>query len=70
MTTEPADEESAISEIVERLEERFPQSSPETVRAAVEDARQHFSRAKVKDFVPLFIEREARARLERPLPPS
>ncbi|WZH35600.1 MAG: hypothetical protein PIR02_12530 [Microbacterium enclense] len=61
-------QESAISEIVERLKEQFPGISPQTVRAAVDAARDHFSRARIKDFVPLFIEREARAHLERPLP--
>lgn len=68
MTTEPADMDAAIAEIVERLEERYPHQPIEVIRTAVVGARDHFSRAKVKDFVPLFIEREARARLERPLP--
>lgn len=36
-------------------------------RSTVEDAREHFSRARVKGSVPLFIEREAMAGLERPI---
>lgn len=68
MNAESSDSEAVITEIVERLEERFPRTSPDAVRAAVDAAREQFSRARVKDFVPLFIEREARARLERPLP--
>lgn len=68
MTTEPGDIDAAIAEITERLEERYPHHHIETIRAAVGDARDHFARAKVKDFVPLFIEREARARLEHPAP--
>lgn len=68
MNAESSDSEAVITEIVERLEGRFPRTSPDAVRAAVDTAREQFSRARVKDFVPLFIEREARARLERPLP--
>ena len=56
-----------MTEIIERLEERFPTESPQRIRVVVDEVRDHFSRARVKDFVPLFIEREARARLERPL---
>lgn len=59
--------DAAIAEITERLEEGYPHHGIETIRAAVDEARDHFARAKVKDFVPLFIEREARARLERPV---
>ncbi len=58
------DESKAISEIVERLRERFPEASPESVAAAVEYARTTFSEAKVRDFVPVLIEKEAKARLK------
>ncbi|AUG29809.1 hypothetical protein JVX92_02135 [Microbacterium hominis] len=67
MSTQPADPEAVIQEIVERLEVRFPNAPASAVRAAVEEARDHFSRARVKDFLPVLIEREAKARLERPL---
>ncbi len=58
------DENKAISEIVERLRERFPDASPESVADAVEYARATFSAAKVRDFVPVLIEKEAKARLK------
>lgn len=67
MESSSADPDAAISEIIERLESRYPTIDPHDVRTAVEAARQHFARARVKDFVPLFIERDARARLERPI---
>lgn len=68
MNVESSDSEAVITEIVERLEERFPRTSHDAICAAVDAAQAQFSRARVKDFVPLFIEREARARLERLLP--
>lgn len=58
------DESKAISEIVERLRERFPDASLEAVTDAVEYARTTFSGAKVRDFVPVLIEKEAKARLK------
>lgn len=67
MNEQASDPEAVITEITERLEARFPHVEPARVRATVEAARDHFSRARVKDFVLLFIEREARARLERPI---
>ena len=67
MSSADPNEAAVIDEIVERLETRFPNRSSGAVRSAVEEARAHFSQARVKDFVPLFIEREAKARLERPV---
>lgn len=58
------DESKAISEIVQRLQEQFPAVSPESVTDAVERARATFSGAKVRDFVPVLIEKEAKARLK------
>ncbi|WP_458040628.1 MULTISPECIES: three-helix bundle dimerization domain-containing protein [Bacteria] len=57
------DESKAISEIVQRLREQFPAASPESVTDAVEYARATFSGAKVRDFVPVLIEKEAKALL-------
>lgn len=67
MSSADPNEAAVIDEIVERLESRFPHQSSGAIRSAVEEARLHFARARVKDFVPLFIEREAKARLERPV---
>ncbi|MFL0565423.1 three-helix bundle dimerization domain-containing protein [Microbacterium sp. 179-I 1D1 NHS] len=56
-----------MEEIVQRLSERFPDTPAPEITQAVSDARRRFDRAKIRDFVPVLIEREARARLERPL---
>lgn len=61
------DHESYVEEIVERLEERFPRRPAGEVRQAVSEAVRRFERARVKDFIPVLVEREAKARLERPL---
>jgi hypothetical protein len=67
MSLGPTQEGRAIEEIIERLSDRYPKATPEQVQHAVADAQRHFNRAAVRDFVPILIEREARARLERPL---
>lgn len=58
------DEEKAVGEIVERLHERFPDASLEAVHEAVGKARASFDTAKVRDFVPVLIEKEAKAWLK------
>lgn len=67
MTREAIDEDREVEDIIERLSARFPSLSTATVTEAVTAARSSFERAKVRDFVPVLIEREARARLENPL---
>lgn len=59
-----AHEERAIAEIVDRLQERFPDAAPEAVAAAIANARATFANAKVRDFVPVLIEKEAKAHLK------
>jgi anti-sigma-K factor RskA len=58
------DEDKAIAEIVERLQERFPALSPETVTTVVNETRASFEGSKVRDFVPVLIEKEAKKRLK------
>jgi hypothetical protein len=58
------DEGKAIAEIHERLRERFPDAGDEAIASAIEHARASFESAKVRDFVPVLIEKEAKARLK------
>ena len=58
------DEEKAIAEIVERLQERFPDKSDADIRDAVDKAMATFQSAKVRDFVPVLVEKEAKAHLK------
>lgn len=59
-----AHEERAIAEISDRLQERFPDATAESVAAAIANARATFADAKVRDFVPVLIEKEAKAHLK------
>lgn len=65
MTRENLDEEHAIADVMARLGERFPAATHEQISTAVGEARAGFEGAKVRDFVPVLIERDARARLEK-----
>jgi hypothetical protein len=67
MTREPSDEDKAIADVIERLQARFPQTAEIEIDGAVRDAQRSFERARVRDFVPVLVEREARARIERPI---
>lgn len=58
------DEDKAIAEIVDRLQERFPDKPRESIVDAIEKARATFDDAKVRDFVPVLIEKEAKAHLK------
>lgn len=67
MTRELIDEDEAAQDIIDRLATRFPHVPAQRIVDAVNEARHHFERARVRDFVPVLIEREARARLENPI---
>jgi hypothetical protein len=58
-----SDEERAIGEVVDRLAKQFPQVPEKAVEQAVSQSRPEFDEVPIRDFVPLFVERGARARL-------
>ena len=62
-----AEEERAISEVVERLAKRFPQLPVDQVASTVERSRPEFDAAPIREYVPLFVERSAKNRLRRQL---
>jgi hypothetical protein len=59
-----------LSQVVDKLAERFPGSPRESLRAAAERARAHFADATVTGFLEVLIEREVRAGLAQPRPES
>lgn len=61
-----AHEAREIDEVVERLQVRFPGIDRDQVRAAVTDAHHAFDGRPIRDFVPVFVERAARASLSNP----
>ena len=60
-----AHESRELNEVVERLLQRFPDMPEERVRSAVIKAHQEFVNNPIRDFVPVFVERSARAELSQ-----
>ena len=56
------DEHQALEQVRSRLVERFPQVPAETVHLTVQDVHSRFD-GRVRDYVPILVEREAKARL-------
>lgn len=59
----PEEEARAVDEVARRLAIRFPQISSDTVSRTVKDAHAEFANSRIRDFVPLFVERNARDHL-------
>jgi hypothetical protein len=56
-------EESRIAELVERLKAIYPTLPADTVAQVVNDMRDAFHGSRIREYVPLFVERRARAAL-------
>lgn len=56
---------TAIKHVVDRLKESFPTLPPDTVTLVVHHNHARFDGRRVRDFVPLFVERDARTELSR-----
>ena len=59
-----SEEDRAIAEAAERLIKAFPGLSPATIERAVAESRPEFEGNPIRDFVPLFVERAAKHRLQ------
>jgi len=53
-------EQTAIAEITQRLHLEFPGAEPGVVENAIEQAHARFETSRIRDYVPLFVERDAR----------
>jgi hypothetical protein len=58
-------EEQLVAQVVERLAFRYAQVPVEQISLAVHNARAQFEQSRVRDFVPLLIERLAHEELTR-----
>jgi hypothetical protein len=63
MTRESLNEDDAIAGVVDRLSERFPDRPRPEISDTVDDVRHGFDDAKLRDFVPVLVEKGARDRL-------
>jgi hypothetical protein len=58
-------EQQIIDQIAERLSGMYTTVSPDAVSRLVHEAFARFNGRPVRDFVPLFVERSAKAELEK-----
>jgi hypothetical protein len=56
-------EQAALTHVEERLTSTYADLPPERVSAIVQKARARFDQSPIRDFVPLLVERRARAEL-------
>ncbi len=54
-----------IEQVVDRLAATYPDLAHDDVAHAVHRAYEHFSDSRVREFIPLLVERRARADLSR-----
>ena len=62
---EKTSEQTAIGEVVERVTDKHPRVSPATVADVVHKMHIKFDGRPVRDFVPLFVERNAQTELAK-----
>lgn len=56
-------EQAAINNLIERLSKQFPELPADEIRKAVCGEYEGFEASKVRDFVPILVERAARREL-------
>lgn len=57
-------EDQAVRQISDRLKARYVTTAPASIDAAVDSARENRRDARIRDFVTIFIERQARTTLD------
>lgn len=65
MTHEPPSRDSAITEIAGRLSAHYPAIAASTVREIVTETYDEFADARVRDFVEVLVEKQAKKRLKQ-----
>jgi hypothetical protein len=58
---ERAEEQRQIDQVVDRLTELFPYVPDHVISETVDSAHHRFDGARIREFVPLFVERHCRA---------
>ncbi len=58
-------EATVIAEIERRLESKYPEFPPHEVKQIVQTAHARFADSRIRDFVPLFVERHAAQRMNK-----
>jgi hypothetical protein len=63
-------EELMIADVERRLTSKYGHLPPDHISAAVQNACARFEQSPIRDFVPLLVERHARAELTKPRQPA
>ena len=58
-------EQTIIDQVVDRLTSRYPTIEADTVSSVVRDVHARYNGRPLRDYVPLFVERNATAELKR-----
>ncbi len=66
MTHEPPAADATIAEIVDRLSVQFPAYPTSAIRDVVTQAYDELKDARVRDFVEVLVEKQAKKRLKHP----
>jgi hypothetical protein len=56
-------EQAAMAQLEQRLTSKYADVPPDRVASAIRQAQARFERSKIRDFVPLLVERRAHAEL-------
>jgi hypothetical protein len=62
-TGSSSQEEQAIGRVGDRMQRKFSERSPAEVRGVVDRVARRFAHARIRDFVPLLVERISRDEL-------
>ena len=57
-------EETLLGEIQRRLLDEFPSASPAVVDTLIRNEHARFEASRIRDFIPLFVEKRARRELK------
>ena len=64
-TAQVEKESLEVEKVVERLTGRFPDTSPIEIATIVHEEHDKLAEGKIRDFIPVLVEHEARDRLRR-----
>ncbi len=62
--TRALDETTQLGEVIERLALSYPTLSSSTIAEVVEELHARFNGARIREYVPLFVERRAQTALD------
>jgi hypothetical protein len=63
LTVRDLNEQTAIDRLAERLSGQYPDLGEDKVAAVVHQSHERFTDSRIRDYVPLFVERRARQTL-------